>query len=98
MSKLLRAIEILEAINEHFQEHDGQAVLYSDAQILDGEISIKDAIAECLGQEEESVIILPRNKQRRIVHNPYTGWSGWIGKRKVCKFEDEDTANAWLQQ
>jgi hypothetical protein len=48
MKKLERAIEILEAINEHFQERDGQTVLYSDAQILEDDISIKDAIAVCL--------------------------------------------------
>jgi hypothetical protein len=48
MNKLARAIEILEAINEHFQEGYDQTVLYSDARILDGNITIKDAIAECI--------------------------------------------------
>jgi len=51
MSRIQRAIEILEAINEYFQERGGQTVLYSDAQILDGDITIKDAIADCLGEE-----------------------------------------------
>lgn len=49
MSRLARAIEILEAINRHF-ECDQELSPY--AQILDGDISIKEAIAECLGAEE----------------------------------------------
>src|SRR5690348_10155739 len=97
MSKLSRAIEILEAINEHFQEHDGQTVLYSDAQILDGETSIKDAIAECLGHEEVEAPIVPRSKRPRLNHNVFGGWSGWIGKRKILHFDNEEEAKKWLK-
>jgi hypothetical protein len=52
MSRLQRALEILEAINEHFQEHGPvQAVLYGDAQILDDDTTIADAIADCPGDD-----------------------------------------------
>jgi len=54
MSRLARAIEILEAIDEFYKEGRGQGVtktvpLYSDAQILENEVGIADAIADCLG-------------------------------------------------
>ena len=53
VSRLVRAIEILEAINEFYQEQ-GSIVnpLYPDAQILENETGIADAIADCLGQED----------------------------------------------
>ncbi len=54
MGKLQRAVEILEALNDFFQEHDGQVMLYSDAQILKDNTSIKDAIAECVGQKDDA--------------------------------------------
>lgn len=54
MSRLTRALEILEAINEFYQEQGSVVMpLYPNAQILENETSIKDAIADCLGQEEE---------------------------------------------
>lgn len=49
VSRLARAIEILEAINEHFE--CGQP-LYPYALILDDDDTIADAIFDCLGQEE----------------------------------------------
>lgn len=49
MSRLQRAIEILEAINEHFQADAVE--LFADAFILEEDITIKDAIAQCLGKE-----------------------------------------------
>ena len=54
MTKAQRALEILEAINEYFQDHGGQVILYSSAQILDDDQSIKDAIAECLGESDNA--------------------------------------------
>lgn len=46
--KFIKVLQVLEAINEHFQEHDGQVILYSDAQILEGDKTIKEAVAEAL--------------------------------------------------
>lgn len=45
-----RALVILEAINEFFQEGDEQSALYSDALLLEDDMTIKDAIAECLDE------------------------------------------------
>jgi hypothetical protein len=95
MSRLARAIEILEAINEHFQADAVE--LYADAQILEGDTSIKDAISDCLGRERREPII-PHSKRRRVSYNQYTGWSGWLGKRKVEKFLNAETAQQWLHE
>jgi hypothetical protein len=100
MSWLDRAIEILEAINEHFQGEE-QALLYSDAQILDGNISIKDAIAECLGEEEDAPpsIVVPRSKRRHIWKNQWGNWNGYLGKHRVEQFGlDEEAARSWLNE
>jgi hypothetical protein len=98
MSRLARAIEILESINDFFQEHDGQTVLYSDSQILEGDISIKDAVAECVGMEDKKdEPVVPLSKQRRIWKNQWDNWNGYIGKRRVKQFGlDESAARAWL--
>jgi hypothetical protein len=99
MSKYVRAIEILEAINEFFQEHDGQTVLYSDSQILSDDMSIKDAIAECLTPVKSEPPFIPHSQRRRIAFTPFTGWSGWIGPRKVRVFaRDEFEARRWLNE
>lgn len=50
MSKLARAIEILEAINEHLQ---GGAPLYPGSQILEEGVDIADAVKDCLGENEK---------------------------------------------
>jgi hypothetical protein len=50
MSRLARAIEILEVLNEYFQE--GTAV-YPGALILEDDMTIAEAIADCLGQEDK---------------------------------------------
>ena len=53
VSRLARAIEILEAINEHFQG-GGNIVnpLYPYALILEDDATIASAIADCLGEED----------------------------------------------
>jgi hypothetical protein len=98
MSRLQRAVEILEVLNEYFQEHDGQTVLHNDAQILDGDITIKDAIAECLGlsSETSSIKIIPHSQRYRIAQY-LNNWSGWQGKRKLHNFNNEEEARAWLK-
>lgn len=96
MSRLARAIEILETIHKHF-DHEGQGVLYSDAQILEDDTSIKDAIAQCLGPEPVPAPVIPRRQQRRVVH--YRGQiSGWVGKSKVMKFDTHEAAHKWLNE
>lgn len=88
----------MEALNEHFQTHEGQAVLYSDAQILDDDTTIKDAIADCLGTEDpELKKVIPHSKRYRISRNFLGEWSGWQGKRKLHKFNNEAEADVWLK-
>jgi len=54
VSRISRAVEILEAINEFYQEQGSIAnPLYPDAQILENEVGIADAIADCLGREDK---------------------------------------------
>lgn len=93
MSRLERAVEILEAINKHF-ECDQELSPY--AQILDGDVNIKDAIADCLGREEEPEKVIPRSKRYRISFHAIGGWSGWRGKRKLRTFLTEEEARKWL--
>ncbi len=96
MSRLARAVEILEAINEYFQERDGQVALYSDAKILENDVTLKDAIAQCLGTEQPEEPVIPHSQRKRVSYNAHTGWSGWVGKRKAASFESEEAANQWL--
>lgn len=99
MSRLARAVEILEVLNDFFQEHDGQVVLYSDAQLLDGDITIKDAIADCIGmQEEMRKPLTPRSKRRTWGFHPATGYSGWVGRNKVKSFATREQAVEWVGQ
>ncbi len=97
MSRLARAIQILKAINEHFQADAVE--LYADARIMDSDLSIKDEIAACIGTEEVAgPPIIPHSRRRKVVH-----WrgeiSGWIGKRKVEKFgTDQEAAYKWLHE
>ena len=51
MSRLARAIEILEAINEQFYE--GAECVYRDGLILSDDSNLADAIGECLGEVEK---------------------------------------------
>ena len=55
MSRLARAVEILEAINAHYKEEDD---LYSDDQILVSTpgVGISDAITDCLGQDADDIL------------------------------------------
>jgi hypothetical protein len=94
MSRLARAIEILEAISAHF-ECDQELSPY--AQILEGDTSIKEAIADCLGPESP-LRPIPRSQRRRYVATPY-GISGWTGKRKVvASFPDVESAVKWVEE
>ena len=98
MSRLARAVEILEAINMFYQQGDGMATpLYPGALILEGDVTIADAIAECLGPEECGPIV-PRSKRRTYGFNEHTGWSGWIGKCKVKRFETGEEALRWANE
>ena len=111
MSRIRRAIEILEAINQHFQE--GSDCVYRDGLILSDDSTLGNAIAECVGSEEVDEPVIPRSKRRRISYSVYTdggqvinifqqrfhsGWSGWIGNRKVSYFSSEETAREWLNE
>jgi hypothetical protein len=102
MSRFARAIEILEAINMFYQQGNGMATpLYPGALILEGDVTIADAIADCVGPEECGPIVVPyvpRSKRRRYGFNEITGWSGWIGKRKVKRFLSGEEAERWANQ
>lgn len=94
MSKLARAIDILEAINEHLQ---GGAPLYPGSQILEEGVDIADAIKHCLGPEEEDAPVVPRSQRVKIWRNQWDNWNGYMGKRRVIEFGlDEQKAREWL--
>jgi hypothetical protein len=100
MSRIRRAIEILEAINEHFK-CDQELSPY--AQILDDEvgISIKEAISDCLGEEEKPVeLVVPHSQRRHFGYNRFTGkWVGFIGKRKIeARFDTHEEAQKWASE
>jgi hypothetical protein len=95
MSRLARAVEILEAINEHFK-CDQELSPY--AQILDDEvgISIKEAIAECLGPEECGPIV-PHRLRRSYGYNRFTHkWVGFLGERKMTEFGTVEEVIKWV--
>jgi hypothetical protein len=101
MSRLARAVEILEAINMFYQQGDGMATpLYPGALILEGEITIADAIAECLGEEQEATApVLPRSQWRSYGYNRFTcKWFGFVGKHKIKSFESEEEAIRWTNE
>lgn len=100
MSRLARALEILEAVNAYFQE-GGEAV-YADALLLGDDVRIKDAIAECVGSEEESQPIVPRNQRKSYGQNALGNWVGFVGKRRMRIFglgqEGEEKAIRWVNE
>ncbi len=98
MSRLARAIEILEAINVYFQE--GADVIRADALLLEGDIRIKDAIADCLESEEETVQMVPKSQRKHYGKNALGNWVGFVGKQKVQDFgpgpNGEEAALQWV--
>ncbi len=97
MSRLARAIEILEVLNEYFQE--GAEVLHADALLLEDDTRIKDAIADCIGEAENQIApTIPNSRRKRIGKNFYGNWVGFIGKHKVEDFggSGEEAALQWL--
>jgi hypothetical protein len=96
MSRLAKAIEILEAINNHFQE--GADCVYRDGLILSDNTPLGEAIEDCLGDEPLTVPV-PHSKRPRVEQNFYGHWFCFIGKRKVTGFGyDKEAALAWLHQ
>ena len=91
--KFVQIHEILSAIKAHLDEG---GVLHAGALILSDEETIQDAVSEVLeGMNEPHVPIIPRSQRRRL--NTYMGrTSGWIGKRKIRYFDNEEEARAWL--
>ena len=99
-ARTARAVQIIEALNDFFQEHDGQVVLYSDAQILEEEISIKDAIAECVGMDDaQRETVVPRSQRRKYGYNRFNNtYSLFIGKNKVDYRFTEEAAIRWVNE
>lgn len=100
MSRLARAVEILEAINKFYQEQDGMACpLYPGALILSNDTTIADAVRDCIGAKEAPVEPwVPHSKRRRWAYSFRYGYSGWIGKRKIKKFSTYDEAVQWANE
>lgn len=95
MSRLARAIEILEAINKHFYE--GADCVYRDGLILDDDATLADAIAECLEEPQPAEPVIPHSQRKHIGKNFYGDWVGFIGKRKAKDFgKQEEAARQWL--
>lgn len=99
MSRLARAVEILEAINKFYQEGDCTAALSGYALILGDDITIAEAIAECVGTVNEKTEYIPRSKQRRWAFHFHSGYTGWIGKKKVKTFVGgREEAERWVNE
>lgn len=96
MSRLARAVEILEAINKHFQE--GADCVYRDGLILSDDATLGDAVADCIGTEEE-VKPTPHRSKRKVGENFYGNWVGFVGKQKLRDFgKDREAAFAWMNE
>lgn len=97
MSRIARAVEILEAINRYFQE--GADCVYRDGLILDDENTLGDAIAACIGEAENQIAPIPHSQRRKIGRNYYGHWNGFIGNNKIANFfHDEEAAHKWLNE
>lgn len=96
MSRIARAIEILEAINTQF--HEGAKCVYRDGLILSDDSTLADAIAECIGEAENQIAPIPHSQRRKYAFSAYAGWSGWIGRRKVAQFKTEEEARKWASE
>jgi hypothetical protein len=102
MSKLTRAIEILEAINEFFdQSAIIQTPLFPEAQILEGDITIQEAIVECLSEEIEEVepepAPVPKHLRRSYGFNEFLGlWACFIGPDRVFYTDTVERAREWV--
>lgn len=94
MSRLAKAIEILEAIKTHFDE--GADCVYRDGLILSDDSTLHEAITDCLGEEEKTTPVIPHSKRKKVGKNFYGQWGGFIGKNKVEEFSDEAAAWRWL--
>lgn len=92
MSRLAKAIEILEAIKTHFDE--GADCVYRDGLILSDDSTLHDAITQCLGEETKVTPTIP--KRKNIGQNFYGKWVGFIGKNKIEEFPDAAAAYRWL--
>jgi hypothetical protein len=99
MSRLARAVEILEAINKFYQEGD-DAPLSGSAIILDDDSCISDAIKDCIGVDEQNIFepVIPHSKRRRWAFHFATGYSGWVGKRKMIRFYTREEAVKWVNE
>lgn len=98
MSKITRAFEILEAINKFYKEGDNES-LPCHAVILDDNTCIADAIWDCLGgREDQHDETVPSSKRRRWAYHPTTGYSGWVGKRKMIRFYTKEEAIEWVNE
>src|SRR5947208_789594 len=92
---LSRVIEILEVVNEFYQ--DGGVHLSADALLLEDDTNVRDAVAEalseCLAIERSAEVrvsevpkIVPRNERKHYGKNYLGQWVGFIGKQRVIIF------------
>ncbi len=98
MSRLARAIEILEAINEQFNE--GAECVYRDGLILSDDSTLQDAVAECVGDTSEPLVpVIPHSQRRHYGKNWYGDFVGFIGDHKVIDFGDnKEAAIKWVNE
>src|SRR5438874_10911190 len=106
---LARVIEILEVVNEFYQ--DGGSHLSADALLLEDDTNVRDAVAEalseCLAVERSSEVKLsevpdPANERKHYGKNYLGQWVGFIGKQRVIIFgntpADEERAIQWVSE
>jgi hypothetical protein len=97
----IKALEVLATILENLEGGNpiraGALLSEDDRTILEHVREAVQALDEKLNPREE-VKVIPNSKRPRINYNIYSGWSGWIGKNKVERFElNEEKAKQWLR-
>ncbi len=105
---LARVIEILEVVNEFYQ--DGGVHLSADALLLEDDTNVRDAIAEalseCLAVERSAEVrvsevpkTVPKSERRHYGRNYLGNWVGLVGKNLIRNFgpgeEGREAAIQW---
>ena len=106
---LARVIEILEVVNEFYQDSAGTS-LHPEALLLEDDTTVRDAIAEalseCLAVERSAEVrvsevpkTVPKSERRHYGRNYLGNWVGLVGKKLIRNFgpgeEGSEAAIQW---
>jgi hypothetical protein len=96
----IKALDVLAAILEHLENGNQihpEALLFEDDRTVIGHVREAVMLLDERLNPRELQPVVPRSQRPRINYSVYTGWSGWIGKRKIATFElNEERARKWL--